>query len=186
VWPRAAQFQTTFRELPTRAAQADTTLAAPPLEPASATTPAGAALSLVAPYLQLVKTAQPEHAPVSAEPPPPSSTAPPQPLVHGVPDAPARQMVQAVRQAAAGSGGDDRMTLAELTLISIASATQQIAASQADHVNAGAPAQGNRQREQRNQPPDDIDRIAREVLDAVRDLQSAWSERIGDPWHHKA
>ena len=74
----------------------------------------------------------------------------PQPLVAGAPssDSTAR-IVEALRSQPAAASGDDRVSLADLTLIAIASATQQVAASPAGGGPAAAVARRRRGRRRR-------------------------------------
>jgi hypothetical protein len=102
------------------------------------------------------------------------------------------KMVEALR-AHQNAPADDRLTLADLTLVAVASATQQVAASQAPPTVAAASTGGgggagtsraaggaeqNLEAEQR-----EIEELARQVLDEVRSLVEISRERSGDPWH---
>lgn len=100
--------------------------------------PAARALELARPFLKLIEGGAPAEAGARA------SSSPrfweqPQPLVSAVPASDsASRIVEAVRNPPAATSSDDRVSLADLTLIAIASATQQVAASPA----GGGPGSG--------------------------------------------
>jgi hypothetical protein len=114
-----------------------------------------------------------------------------QPLVRATPagDAAAR-MVEAVRQQPASAPGDDRVTLQDLTLISIASATQQVAAS--PQGSAPAPVAARPQAEThaakrggnqaKGASPGEIEELAHKVFEEYQRLVEIARERSGDPW----
>ena len=93
--------------------------------------PAARALELARPFLKLVEGG------VSGDGGQRASAAPrffeqPQPVVAGAPSSDsASRIVEALRSQPAAGSSDDRVSLADLTLIAIASATQQVAASAA-------------------------------------------------------
>jgi hypothetical protein len=115
--------------------------------------------------------------------------APPQPMVHVQPSSEAAsRLVQAVRTQPARTPSDDRISLADLTLISVASATQQVAASEVgdrpstptatEHAApGGAAAPGKEQSSDQ-----EIEELARQVFDELQRLNEIARERSGDPW----
>ena len=101
------------------------------------------------------------------------------------------RIVEAMRASQSGTS-DDRVSLADLTLVAVASATQQLAASStASHGPShhdeghshGAPSHGGHgskksaEAEQR-----EIDEIAHQVLDEVHRMLEIAGERSGSPW----
>jgi hypothetical protein len=98
--------------------------------------PAARALELARPFLRLVEGGFAGEATRSAAP---RFFEQPQPVVAGAPASDsASKIVEALRQQPATAAGDDRVSLADLTLIAIASATQQVAAS----ATGGGPSAG--------------------------------------------
>ena len=99
-------------------------------------------------------------------------------------------MVEALRTQNRGSGGDDRVTLGDLTLVAVASATQQLAAS--PHGGSGAPPSGggasavHGQKDQSDKSPEaeraEIDALARAVIDEIRQMTAQAHERSGEAW----
>jgi hypothetical protein len=140
-WPRAASFETTLPAAWTPRADAASTadsgrptpsapaplVEATPRSPQAEPVAAGpaAASSQVAPFLPLLQSVGPSETVRAVVPPEP------QPLVSAVArDETTQKMVEVLKtQLAAVSSSSDRVSLGDLALISLASATQQIAAS---------------------------------------------------------
>jgi hypothetical protein len=150
--------------------------------------PAARALELARPFLRLVEGS------VASDGPQRASAAPrffeaPQPVVAGAPSSDsASRIVEALRSQPAATS-DDRVSLADLTLIAIASATQQVAASPAGGGPSGAAtaapssssssapsghggASGN--------PVQDIEQLARETFDELLRQMAIAAERSGN------
>jgi hypothetical protein len=114
-----------------------------------------------------------------------------QPVVAAAPSSEAAtKMVEAVRYAPVSSPADDRITLSDLTLISVASATNQIAASPTG-ASPTAPSSGGGGHEGGahggggkaggpGSPP--IEELARRVYDELQRVIEIQRERSGDPW----
>jgi hypothetical protein len=104
----------------------------------------------------------------------------------------ATRIVEALRSQPASSPSDDRVTLADLTLIAIASATQQVAASPAGGgPSAGAPAGGGPSGgggggapagggAKSGNPAQEIEELARAAFDELQRLITVARERSGD------
>jgi hypothetical protein len=121
----------------------------------------------------------------------------PQPLVSSVvsssSDA-AQKMIEAVQKPVVSKPSDDRISLADLTLISIASATQQVAASAAGAApaanSAAAPsggasgAGGGAKGAASKGAPDaqEVERLAQQVFDELQRRLEIERERGGYPW----
>jgi hypothetical protein len=117
-----------------------------------------------------------------------------QPLVSAQAQGPAAQsIVQAVRHTPPTAPSDDRITLADLTLISVASSQQQVAASP----EGSAPAPESKRPQEAPGPassgkagasghgppnPEEIASMANQVYDAWQLLRDIQRERSGDPW----
>jgi hypothetical protein len=167
---------------------------APP-DSSSATAPAltGAAaraLELARPFLRLAETgaepARSSGSPRFFEAPPPVVAATPANLA-------ASSMVEAMRSPPAATSGDDRMTLSDLTLISMASATMQVAASPAGGAPAGSggaagPAASGGGGEagpgpgKAGNPVQEVEELARAAFDELQRLILVARERSGDSW----
>ena len=99
-------------------------------------------------------------------------------------------MVEALRTQQQSTSSDDRITLADLTLVAVASATQQMAASASSPSGAARSSGGNHgggeaRQEERRDPEAErvyIDEIAREVVDEIRQQFRAAHERSGRNW----
>jgi hypothetical protein len=155
--------------------------------PTEAAGPAGRALELARPFLRLVEGS---IASAATRPATPRFFEQPQPLVAGAPSSDsASRILEALRHQPATGASDDRVSLADLTLIAIASATQQVAASAAGGGPSGggaaaAPAteagpggghaggSGNRAQE--------IEELARAAFDELQRLMYIARERSGD------
>jgi hypothetical protein len=120
---------------------------------------------------------------VGAPAPPPVTSTPSS-------DASAR-MVEALRAQQQHGPTDDRVTLADLTLVAVASATQQLAASQphrASAVQTAATSAGGRRPHEAASKPDpeterrEVEELARQVLDEVHSLVEIARERSGGQW----
>jgi hypothetical protein len=130
--------------------------------------PSRAAAEFTAQSTPLVTAA----APISAAPPPVQS------------------MVQALQKSAPSSGGDDRVSLADLTLIAMASATQQVAAAEeggrpaASAAGAAPPAgaAAGAGAGKGGAPPPDLDDLARKVFKELQRLLDVARERSGSSW----
>jgi hypothetical protein len=152
--------------------------------------PAGAALALARPFFEIIRGGLSPSEPGSAGQSV-GRAALPQPLVSAAPagEAAAR-MIQAVRQPPATAPSDDRVTLADLTLISVASASQQVAAAEAGGAPAPAPARPTDSSSSGGAPQshgpapakEDIEELAREVFNELQKLVEIARERSGDPW----
>ena len=153
--------------------------------------PAARALDLARPFLRLVDNGlgsdggQRTGAPRFYEQP--------QPLVSGAPSSDsASRLVEALRSQPAASSGDDRVSLADLTLIAIASATQQVAASAAGGGPSGAAAAapataaapesaaGGPAGGRSGNPAQEIEELARAAFDELQRLMAMARERSGD------
>src|SRR5439155_14031994 len=98
----------------------------------------------------------------------------------------------ALRSQQAHPPSDDRVTLADLTLVAAASSTQQLAASPAGaSASGGAAPQASTGRRTAHgsaaaKDPEaerrEIEELARHVLDAVERMCDIARERSGDPW----
>lgn len=118
-------------------------------------------------------------------------SSPPQPLVQAAPagDAAAKMVAAVQRQAPAAT--DDRITLADLTLISIASATQQVAATpvgarppaaRPQEAPAAPPAAAPAVAKPHQPSAAEINDLAIKVYDELKRLLEIARERSGDPW----
>jgi hypothetical protein len=152
--------------------------------------PAARALELARPFLRLVEAG------VAGDGGQRASATPrffeqPQPMVAGAPSSDsASRIVEALRSQPAASS-DDRVSLADLTLIAIASATQQVAASPAGGgpTAAGAPAAAPASASAPSasgsaasaNPAQDIEELARAAFDELQRLILMARERSG---HH--
>ena len=103
----------------------------------------------------------------------------------------ASRIVEALRSQPAASSSDDRVSLADLTLIAIASATQQVAASPAGGGPSGggassAPAAAAPERAaahgggKSGNPVQEIEELARAAFDELQRLMAIARERSGD------
>ena len=162
--------------------------------PAMAGGAAGAALALARPFLEMIRGGLSPSEPGSSgqslrRAPRPME---PQPLVSAAPAGePAARMLQAVRQPPpATTTTDDRVTLGDLTLISLASANQQVAAAEAGggptapaaRPATEASAGGAHQSQSPAPAKEDIEELAREVFNELQRLVEIARERSGDPW----
>ncbi len=151
--------------------------------------PAARALELARPFLRLV-----ENGLTGAEGGSRAAAAPrffdqPQPVVAGAPSSDsASRMVEALRTQPAAATSDDRVSLADLTLIAIASATQQVAASPAGGGPSGGgaaapaassePASGGSKKS--GNPAQEVEELARAAFDELQRLFAMARERSGD------
>jgi hypothetical protein len=167
--------------------------AAGPATPQPTAGPASRALELARPFLRLVETGL-----TGSENGPRAASAPrffeqPQPLVAGAPASDsASRIVEALRTPAATATSDDRVSLADLTLIAIASATQQIAASPAgggpsSSSSSDAPASSSSSSAtsghgagKSGNPAQEIEELARAAFDELQRLYALARERSGD------
>ena len=166
------------------------TTAAPtaPGQGAAATGPSARALELARPFLRLIEGSAASDA---ARPSTPRFFEQPKPLVSAVPSSDsASRIVEAMRHQPATTRSDDRVSLSDLTLIAMASATQQVAASAAGGgPSASAPAaaaaptnapashgdgggSGN--------PAQEIEELARATFEELQRLMEIARERSGD------
>ncbi len=113
-----------------------------------------------------------------------------------VPAAPASEstakIVEALRSQQQQSGAnDDRVTLADLTLVAVASSTGKLAASSAPastgaHASQSPAAAGGKGGPSEKKSPEaerrEIEELARHVLDEVERMCEIARERSGDPW----
>jgi hypothetical protein len=152
------------------------------------TGPAARALELAKPFLRVVESAAPSETRTSSTP---RFYEQPQPLVSAMPANPAAaSMVEAMRTPPAATSGDDRVTLADLTLISLASANEQIAASPAGGAPAPAatpaPASGGGAGAAGGDKPGnqahEIEELARAAFEELQRLIQVARERSGDSW----
>jgi hypothetical protein len=115
----------------------------------------------------------------------------PQPVVAGAPSSDsASRIVEALRSQPAATSSDDRVSLADLTLIAIASATQQVAASPqgggpssssaAAAAPAAAPAAEAGHGGKSGNPAQEIEELARAAFDELQRLFAMARERSGD------
>jgi hypothetical protein len=154
--------------------------------------PAARALELARPFLRLVETGIGSDG--GQRSPAPRFFEQPQPVVAGAPSSDsASRIVEALRSQPPASAGDDRVSLADLTLIAIASATQQVAASavgggpSGGGAAAAAPAassgggggNGGGGGKSGN-PAQEIEELARAAFDELQRLIAIARERSGD------
>ena len=99
------------------------------------------------------------------------------------------KMVEALRTQQQHSSSDDRITLADLTLVAVASATQQMAASRSDSGGGAAPAAGSaghgggdHQKKDPEAERREIEELARHVIDEVKHQYAISFERSGRTW----
>ncbi|HEY2746697.1 MAG TPA: hypothetical protein VGL86_18840, partial [Polyangia bacterium] len=118
----------------------------------------------------------------------------PQPVVAGAPSSDsASRIVEALRSQPSASSSDDRVSLADLTLIAIASATQQVAASPAGGGPSGgaaaaaAPAAASSASasaagggKKSGNPAQEIEELARAAFEELQRLFAMARERSGD------
>jgi hypothetical protein len=152
--------------------------------------PAARALELARPFLKLLEgsaTSDDKRAPSRA----PRFYEQEQPLVAAqAADPAANSIVAAMRAQPAATSGDDRVTLSDLTLISMASATQQVAASPTGSgppSAAASPASGGGdgggaagQGGGTGNPVQEIDELARAAFHELQKLITLERERSGD------
>ncbi|MDB4964467.1 MAG: hypothetical protein JWN44_156 [Myxococcales bacterium] len=156
---------------------------------AGPTGPAARALELARPFLRMVDAAVGGDGARSAAP---RFYEQPQPLVSGAPsNDSATRMVEALRSQPAATPSDDRVTLADLTLISIASATQQVAASAAGGGPSSASSSGGAPSGageggaaaggggKSGNPAQEIEELARAAFDELQRLITIARERSG-------
>jgi hypothetical protein len=152
------------------------------------TGPAARALELAKPFLRLVENAAPAETRSSSGA---RFYEQPQPLVSAMPANQATaSMVEAMRTPPAATAGDDRVTLADLTLISLASANEQIAASPQGAAPApaatAAPAGGGGGAagggEKQGNQAQEIEELARAAFEELQRLIQVARERSGDSW----
>jgi hypothetical protein len=159
-----------------------------PAGASAATGPNARALELARPFLRLIEGG---IASDQGRPSAPRFFEQPQPLVSAVPasDA-ASRIVEATRTRPQASSSDERMTLGDLTLIAMASATQQVAASPeggsgAAHPPAPAAAPsgaggGRDAAAATGNAAQDIEELARAAFAELLRLQELERERSGD------
>ncbi|MGZ3428112.1 MAG: hypothetical protein ACXVCV_15760, partial [Polyangia bacterium] len=153
--------------------------------------PAARALELARPFLRLVESGIGSDGGQRAAGP--RFFEQPQPLVAGAPSSDsASRIVEALRSQPSASSGDDRVSLADLTLIAIASATQQVAASpagggpSAGGAAAAAPSAapegggGHGGGAKSGNPAQEIEELARAAFDELQRLMAIARERSGD------
>ena len=110
-------------------------------------------------------------------------------------DPAASSIVEAMRAQPTATSSDDRVTLSDLTLISMASATQQIAASptgagptSASASSSSSPSSGDQGHGGSGQgggtgnPVQEIEELARAAFHELQRLITLERERSGDPW----
>jgi hypothetical protein len=103
---------------------------------------------------------------------------------------PAAKLVEALRAHQQHAPSDDRVTLADLTLVAVASASQQLAASTPERAASVAQTVSSAVSAIRSHLPGkspeleqrEIEELARQVLDEVYTLMKIARERSGDPW----
>jgi hypothetical protein len=169
-------------ERPTSPGQGSARTQAPSLSGA-----AGRALELARPFLQLVDRGVAADAGRSATP---RFFEQSQPLVTAVPASEsANRIVEAMRAQPATSSGDDRVSLGDLTLISLASANLQVAATEhqpapaaAPAPQASAPAAGAAQARAGAASPQEIEELARAAYAELQRLIAIAHERSGRTW----
>jgi len=160
--------------------------------PSGATGPSARALELARPFLQMVQGGLSGGENAARASSAPRFYDQPQPVVAGAPssDATAR-LVEALRSQPAGSSSDDRVSLADLTLIAIASATQQVAASSvgggpssssaAEPSSSSSPGGGGGGGGGKSADPEqEIEDLARAAFEALKRLEAVERERSGD------
>jgi hypothetical protein len=161
-----------------------------PSGPSASASAATRALELARPFLRLVD-------PAIGGDPAARAAAPrfyeqPQPMVSGAPSSDsASRLVEALRsQPAATASSDDRVSLADLTLIAIASATQKVAASvqgggPSGGATAAAPGAAGADTSSAHgagepaDPTQDIEELARAAFDELKRLITMARERSG-------
>jgi hypothetical protein len=148
-----------------------------------------------APLLRLV-TAAAGGSPISsrANPPDwvPQLVQPPPPVPSAPSSESSARMLEALRSQVQSSATDDRVTLADLTLVAAASSSRQMAASAAPAAGSSTPTQGQQStagghgaKAEKKSPEAErreIEEIARHVLDEVERMCEIARERNGDPW----
>ncbi|HEX6835366.1 MAG TPA: hypothetical protein VF334_02280, partial [Polyangia bacterium] len=153
--------------------------------------PAARALDLARPFMKLIEGG------IAGDAGSRSSAAPrfyeqPQPVVAGAPSSDsASRIVEALRSQPATPSSDDRVSLADLTLIAIASATQQVAASPAGGGPSGAGATAAAPAAapaadaahgggKSGNPAQEIEELARAAFDELQRLFAMARERSGE------
>jgi hypothetical protein len=212
IWPRSADFSTTDWSMPTSVApgteeaqpgtplwgamrpsmpQVELAPQSPPPEAESEQASRANALAFARPFLELVRGG------LSAVD---ASSEGAQYVEHGRPTAvraapssdAASKIVEAVRSTPATTPSDDRVSLADLTLISIASATQQFAAAPeggGGHGGGGGGGHGGGGHGGHGVGKGggkgggaNINELARHVFEELQRLMEIARERSGDPW----
>ena len=154
--------------------------------------PAARALDLARPFLRLVEGGLAGDGGAARSSAAPRFFEQAQPLVAGAPSSDsASRIVEALRSQPAGASSDDRVSLADLTLIAIASATQQVAASPTGGgpTSAGAPAAAPAEAPaaasghgggKSGNPAQEIEELARAAFDELQRLFAIARERSGE------
>jgi hypothetical protein len=156
--------------------------------PAATAGPAARALELARPFLRMIEGGIASDGGRSSGP---RFFEQPQPLVSAVPSSDsASRIVEAVRSQPAATPSDDRVTLADLTLIAMASATQQVAASPAGGgpgsgtsttaAPAAAPSESGGGGGKSGNPAQEIEELARAAFAELQRLVEIARERSGD------
>lgn len=148
---------------------------------------AARALELARPFLRLVGGGNEAAKPAANLP---RFLEQPQPVVGGSPSSEAARQMMSAATSHPATSSDDRISLADMTLISMASATGQIAASAegaapapassagADHSGGDAPKAGGADAD----PSQDVEDLARQAFEELQRLIAIARERSGDPW----
>jgi hypothetical protein len=154
--------------------------------------PAARALELARPFLRLVENGLTGADGGARGGATPRFFEQPQPMVAGAPSSDsASRMVEALRTQPATATSDDRVSLADLTLIAIASATQQVAASPAGGGPSGGggaaapaasaePASGGGGSKKSGNPAQEVEELARAAFDELQRLFAMARERSGE------
>jgi hypothetical protein len=173
---------------PRRRAMPEMPTVAPPPAPPPLSGAAARALELAKPFLRLVGGGNEATTKSATQ----RFFEQPQPVVAGSPASEAaKQMMAAARTQPATSTSDDRISLADLTLISLASATNQVAAaaegSSPAPLNTGTASSGGGSQAQGGgsdgkDQVQEVENLAREAFEELQRLIAIARERSGDAW----